>query len=230
VVVLYNGNGDTSYAAYDLNGYSTDSNGYFVIGNAAVTGVDLVMPNNTLQNGADAVALYSGDASMFPSNTAITTSGLLDALVYDTNDADDPGLLVLMNSGQPQVNENGGADKDHHSNQRCSNGSGSARNSTSYVQAVPTPGLPNQCAVMTACGSAATLIHTIQGSTDVSPEAGNVHTVEAVVVGDFRPDSFYRKKPQTRMPMQPRRKVSLSPTTVSALTSTWATGFALPAR
>ena len=32
VVVLFDGSDDASYAAFDLDGYSTDANGYFVIG------------------------------------------------------------------------------------------------------------------------------------------------------------------------------------------------------
>ena len=32
VLVLFNGSDDASYAAYDLDGYSTDANGYFIIG------------------------------------------------------------------------------------------------------------------------------------------------------------------------------------------------------
>ena len=36
-VVLYNGANDTSYAAYDLDGYRTDAAGYFVLGNPGVT-------------------------------------------------------------------------------------------------------------------------------------------------------------------------------------------------
>jgi len=36
------------------------------------------------------------------------------------------------------------------------------------------------------CGDAATLIHTIQGSGATSPEEGNKHVVEGVVVGDFQ--------------------------------------------
>ena len=35
-VVFYNGSNDLSYAAYDLDGYSTDANGYFLLGNAGV--------------------------------------------------------------------------------------------------------------------------------------------------------------------------------------------------
>ncbi|NJO90239.1 MAG: lamin tail domain-containing protein [Chloroflexia bacterium] len=65
VVVFYNGSNDLSYAAYDLDGYSTDGNGYFVLGNADVPSVSIVFPSNGLQNGADAVALFKGDGADF---------------------------------------------------------------------------------------------------------------------------------------------------------------------
>jgi len=148
VVVFYNGATDTSYAAFDLDGFSTDASGYFVLGNAAVPHVSLVFPDNTLQNGADAVALYVGNASNFPNGTPITTVNLIDALVYDTNDPDDPGLLVLLNPGQPQVDEGGGGNSSTDSNQRCPNGSGGARNTNTYIQAEPTPGAANRCDVI----------------------------------------------------------------------------------
>ncbi len=89
VLVVYNGNGDTSYNAFDLDGFTTNSEGYFVMGNAAVPNVSMIVNSNSLQNGADAVVLYSGDATDFPSGTAVTTANLVDALVYDTNDSDD---------------------------------------------------------------------------------------------------------------------------------------------
>jgi uncharacterized repeat protein (TIGR01451 family) len=143
VLVFYNGNGDTSYRAIDLDGFSTDAQGYFVAGNSAVTGVDVTFPNDTLQNGQDAVALYTGNATDFPNGTAVTTANLLDAVVYDTNDADDPGLLILLNAGQPQVDENGGGNGTGHSIQRCPNGSGGARNTDTYTQLAPTPGTAN---------------------------------------------------------------------------------------
>jgi hypothetical protein len=148
VVVLFNGSNDQSYAAFDLDGFATDANGYFVIGSAAVPGVDLVIPDDTLQNGADAVALYVGNASNFPNGTPVTTASLIDALVYDTDDADDSGLLALLNSGQPQVNEGGEGNSAADSNQRCPNGAGGARNTTTYRQAEPTPGAANRCDVI----------------------------------------------------------------------------------
>lgn len=101
VLVLYNGNSDVVYDAIDLDGQTTDANGFFVVGSANVPNVDLVeFTTNGLQNGADAVALYVGDATDFPNGTAVTTTNLLDAIVYDTNDADDAGLLPLLNTGQ----------------------------------------------------------------------------------------------------------------------------------
>ena len=153
VVVLYNGSGDQSYAAYDLDGYSTDANGYFVIGNAGVPGVSIVFAGNFLQNGADGVALYTDNASTFPNNTSVTTTNLIDAFVYDTNDDDDAGLLVLLNSGEPQVNESGRGKGDLHSSQRLPNGSGDARNTSTYDQTLPTPGAANAYADISWTGT-----------------------------------------------------------------------------
>lgn len=84
VLVLYNGSGDVSYDAIDLDGLTFDANGLLVIN----------FPSNGLQNGADAVALYSGDATDFPIGTPVTMTNLIDAIVYGTNDSDDIGLLT----------------------------------------------------------------------------------------------------------------------------------------
>ncbi len=71
VVVFYNGSSDTSYNAFDLDGYTTDGDGYFVLGNSAVANVDLVFSNGSLQNGADAVALYRGNSASFPNGREV---------------------------------------------------------------------------------------------------------------------------------------------------------------
>lgn len=187
VIVLYNGNGDKSYAAYDLDGYASNSSGYFVIGNSSVVGASLVIPNNNLQNGADAVALYQANGSDFPNGTLVSTTNLVDAVVYDTNDADDPGLLTLLNSGQPQLNEDANGNKDTQSNQRCPNGGGGARNTSGFVQSPATPGQANACGVaLPNCGSPATLISAVQGNSLSSPILGQTVTIEGVVVGDFQ--------------------------------------------
>jgi hypothetical protein len=147
VVVLFNGSDDASYLAFDLDTYTTGVDGYFVLCNDAANvgncDYDAGVADNMIQNGADAVALYTGDAVDFPNDTPITTTNLLDAIVYGTSDSDDAGLLPLLNAGQPQVDENGAGNKDLHSSQRTPNGSGGVRNTDTYAQEMPTPGTEN---------------------------------------------------------------------------------------
>lgn len=56
-------------------------------------------------------------------------------------------------------------------------------------EALNTPGAPNEAFEpdpFGACGDDATFVHAIQGDGYVSPEVGNTHVVEGVVVGDFQ--------------------------------------------
>jgi hypothetical protein len=140
-LVLFNGNGDVSYAAIDLDGFSTNANGFFVLGSNAVPGADnttLLGAGNILQNGPDAVALYFGDATSFPNGTAATTANLIDAIVYGTDDADDTGLLAALGE-TTQYNEgpNPASDAADVSLARIPDGSGD------FFQASPTPGAIN---------------------------------------------------------------------------------------
>ncbi|MBU1074425.1 lamin tail domain-containing protein, partial [bacterium] len=144
VVVMYNGNGDVSYGAYDLDGFTLDANGFFLLGNTDVVPTpSIIFASNGVQNGADAVALYTGNGTDFPTGTAVTATNLIDALVYDTDDADDTGLLGVLTPGQPQINEfeNGTGTTD--SMQRIPDGGGGALVTTSYVVQAPTPGVTN---------------------------------------------------------------------------------------
>ncbi len=143
VLVFFNGSNNLSYNTFDLSGMTTNEEGYLVLGNTDVENVNIIFSSNGLQNGADAVALYNGSSIDFPNGTAVTTNNLIDSFVYDTNDSDDADLLVLLNEGQPQINEDGMGDKDSHSSQRYINGTGGLRNSLTYVQALPTPGKVN---------------------------------------------------------------------------------------
>ena len=194
-VVLLNGSDDLSYMpAFDLDGYTTNADGYFVIG--SVPGADIYVDTGDygwMQNGADAVALYSGDAIDIPNDTPLTTENLLDAIVYDTNDGDDAGLLPLLNAGQPQVNEDGSGDKDNHSNQRCPNGDGGARNTDTYTQFTATPGSAN-CEEPPpppeACGDPFPPIYTIQGNGLLSPLDGTEVSTEGIVTGDLQDGKY----------------------------------------
>ncbi|MFN0191975.1 MAG: ExeM/NucH family extracellular endonuclease [Aestuariivirga sp.] len=169
VAVFYNGSNDLSYAAFDLDGFTTDANGFFVIGNAGVASVDLVFASNTLQNGADAVAIFQGNAADFPNNSPLTTANLVDAVVYDTADADDTGLLVGLGE-TVQYDENANSAGAGESVSAVPDGSGS------YVAQAPTPGTSN-----VAVPPAQKFISEIQGTTTASLLAGTNVTVSAIV-------------------------------------------------
>ncbi len=129
-VVLYDGVTNLSTTVINLDGMSTDANGYLLI-------------NQTLEDGADAVALYVSDAMNFMVGDAITTTDIMDAIVYDSGQADDAELLTLLNAGQPQVNEDANGDAANQSLIRCTNGSGGQLNTTSFKAFTPSPGMAN---------------------------------------------------------------------------------------
>jgi hypothetical protein len=126
MIVLFNGSssgGDSSYYNLELDGFTTDINGLFVLGATEVEPIaDFQLPLNTIQNGADAVGLYQADENDLPIGSLATTVNLIDALVYGTNDAEDTGLLTLL--AQPlQYDEGENGNKDFQSIQRANDGS-----------------------------------------------------------------------------------------------------------
>ena len=145
IVVFFNGMAanNPSYLAIDLVGKQTDSNGFFLLGNSAVSPTpSLIFSTGALQNGADAVALYFGvSVTAFPNGTAPTISNLRDAVVYDTSDADDADLIAALTPSQPQINENEN-DGTTQSIARVPDG-GTPLNTSTYVAQTPTPGTFN---------------------------------------------------------------------------------------
>lgn len=145
VVVLFNGNAtnDASYLTIDLTGFSTDANGFFVIGSPGMPEADIeISPGGSgwLQNGADAVALYNAPAASFPNGTLPTTSNLVDAIVYGTSDPTDNDLLTAL--GQTtQYDENQFGNGSTTSIGRLPNGTGSF-----VAGQIPTPGVANGAA------------------------------------------------------------------------------------
>lgn len=175
-IVLVNGNDDLSYVAFDLDGLSLDENGFALIGSAALAGVDLIIPNVSLQDGPDAVVLVTGDAVNYPEDTAIDEANILDALVYVTNDVASPSLLLLLNEGQLAVDESGNGPSSVNSMSRIPDG-GVARNTDTYQMQPPTPGSTN----VLQCDGGNVFI---AGGTDTSIEVC-VDEPGAVVVFDF---------------------------------------------
>lgn len=137
ILVFFNGStngGDSSYMVIDLNGYSTDNNGLLVIGSSGVSPFPQVLiSENVIQNGADAVGIYQATVADFPEGTLATQDNLVDAMVYGTNDTDDTVLLGLMGE-TIQYNDNG-TTANPRSIQRFVDGMGVE----SYTTATPTP-------------------------------------------------------------------------------------------
>ena len=102
VLVFFNGNATSttankSYYTIGLNGLTTDANGIILIGNSLVSpSPDKIFPDNIIQNGADGIALYLGSPDDFPDDTIATKINLIDALMYDTKDADATALMALL--------------------------------------------------------------------------------------------------------------------------------------
>lgn len=140
-VVLFDGSNDQAYVIYDLTGQSTNASGYFLLGNASTPAPDITIANNSIEDGADAIALYF--ESTIVVGDAVTATDIIDAFVYGSDDADDVELLALLNAGQLQVNENSNSLATTESNSRCANGSGGILNTATYAQTDPTPGNSN---------------------------------------------------------------------------------------
>ena len=98
VLVFFNGTtgtGTASYLSIDLDGKVTDINGNFLAGSVSVSpSPSLLINNAALQIGPDVVALYSGNASDFPTGTVATATNLIDAVAYSNSATTSPTALM----------------------------------------------------------------------------------------------------------------------------------------
>lgn len=128
--------GTLSYNAIDLDGYSTDTNGNFLIGNVLLSPTPaLSMLDATLQNGPDAIALYQANDTDFPLNTPAIATGLVHAIAYSNNGTTQPTALMNILNLTVCVNENATSNAANHSIQRKVDGT--------YEVKAPTPGMNN---------------------------------------------------------------------------------------
>ena len=140
VLVFFNGNptsttANQSYFTIGLNGLTTDANGIILIGNSLVSpSPDKIFSDNIIQNGADGVGLYIGSPDDFPDFTLATSTNLVNALMYDTNDADATALMALLGV-TTQYNEGQNSLQMTQSVQRKPDGTYETKN--------PTPGANN---------------------------------------------------------------------------------------
>ncbi|MAZ73498.1 MAG: hypothetical protein CMC70_10170 [Flavobacteriaceae bacterium] len=143
IVVLFNGNhaANGSYNVISLDGFTTNPNGFLIIGDDAVPNVTIALgASNKIQNGPDAIALYAGVPADFPNGTAPTTLNLIDALVYAKGEPDDEDLLLAL--GQTiQYNEDLNNNSELESLQKQPDGT--------YCTALTTLNAENECEACT---------------------------------------------------------------------------------
>lgn len=152
VIVFFNAgstspySGTASYYAIDLDGLVTDGNGIVLLGNLQVTpSVSYIIPQNTIQNGPDAAAIYLGNAEDFPLLTPATSLNLVDALAYSSN-SNEPSVLMSLLGITVCINENSNSLSDFQSIQRKSDGT--------YEVKIPTPRTNNDGSGITYNGIA----------------------------------------------------------------------------
>lgn len=105
IIVLFHEDG-LSYRTIDLQGGVADSDGYLLVGSAAVPGADIIVQDGFLRNQENAVALYRDSADNFPEDSMQTTLNLLDVVVYESNQKPDQdwsglGVTGVVTEGAP---------------------------------------------------------------------------------------------------------------------------------
>ncbi|MCP3918992.1 MAG: hypothetical protein GY711_25895 [bacterium] len=141
-IVFFRGFDDRSYAAFDLTGFATNGNGYFLLSNGPGIQPEIFLMPDALVDVNGAVALYTSPATTFPPGTDVTSANLMDAIVYGSGTTFDPELVgtLLIDSTQPQLDEGLYGQPTVHSNQRCQSGGGAARTTRGWLTSPTSPG------------------------------------------------------------------------------------------
>lgn len=140
VLAFFNGNtsGSTALKVYysvDLTGLTTDANGLIVIGNSGVSPTpSYIIPNSTIQNGPDAVAIYQGSILDYQEFTPASPTNLIHAIGHG-NTATQPTELLAALGITTYAYENQSGQQTAHSISRNNDGS--------YSAGTPTPGVLN---------------------------------------------------------------------------------------
>ena len=170
VLVFFNGtssgNSNLSYYSLDLDGYFTDVNGNILIGNALVAPTPaIIIPDNTIQNGPDAVAIYIANDTDFPLATASSSINLVNSLSYVGAALGVPTALMTSFGTSTYENEAATTNVATHSIQRKANGT--------FEVKLPTPGVNND-------GSGVPLIYISVATNLLSVNEGQSFTITCI--------------------------------------------------
>lgn len=141
VLVFYNDGTGTSYQTFDLDGLVTDVNGIATLGSVGVSPApDRNAPDNFIQNGPDAVAIYQLNTAptngKTPAQIIALGATLIDALIYKANVAGNVSATMMADLGETvQYNE--------HINSLATTQSIQRKDDGTYEVKAPTPDVPN---------------------------------------------------------------------------------------
>uniref|UniRef100_A0A8C8R789 LTD domain-containing protein n=1 Tax=Pelusios castaneus TaxID=367368 RepID=A0A8C8R789_9SAUR len=144
-LVLYNGKNNQAYRVVNLTGHHTNELGFFLVGGARVTPQPgITLPSNTIQNGADAVALYHSTTLTYGVGMDVTEVGLVDAVVYTSRLSERADkMLKVLTPGQNILYEDNSHSSQDESLSRCN--SQSPRLQSSFQVTTITPFGENVC-------------------------------------------------------------------------------------
>lgn len=180
VLVFFNGSNagaHKSYLALNLDGYQTDINGLFLIGSPSVSPFpQYIIPENTIQNGVDAVAIYQTEFSDFQEPVkAYVDVTLKDVLIYRTTQSDGEEFVSIFSDFNPDISIiNEGSSNNSNSIQRNNDGS--------YSVKTPTPRQLNNGDGIVLNGISTTINQTTYNEGDVFDI---VFTSEAILTADL---------------------------------------------
>ncbi|XP_028562113.2 uncharacterized protein LOC114584422 isoform X2 [Podarcis muralis] len=157
-LVFYNGKGNMAYKVQDLGGFSTNNEGFFLLGSSTVIPKpSVILPNNTIQNGPDAIALYFGTKKLHEGMT-VTNEGLVDALVHKSKMSDRADELVrVLTPGVEPFLEDPFFRTTDEALERCQ-----GTDSHWFFQVgAPTPAMDNHCIPFSQLNESAVLINEV---------------------------------------------------------------------
>ncbi|XP_026548382.1 uncharacterized protein LOC113430114, partial [Notechis scutatus] len=159
-LVLYNGKGNMAYKVLDLDGFSTDDQGFLLIGSGnLVPRPAIILSKATIQNGPDAIAVYFGRSDLYV-GMPVDNEGLEDALVHKSNKRDKADELtrVLTPGTEAFLEDPSFRTTDDESLERCQ-----GMDSQRFFQVgAPTPGSDNHCIPFSQLNASVVLINEVK--------------------------------------------------------------------
>ena len=97
VLTVVDGDNNVYDTTVDLTGATTDANGLALICFSLSSPSCTVTVGGSIENGVEAVALYVGAASDYQSDDAVTTDGLVDAVVFSSGESRNGPFAATLN-------------------------------------------------------------------------------------------------------------------------------------